>query len=109
MITMQNFNITEEMRLRADENREDLESNDLDTRDYIAVDFCNTFNTDGNFDIWGGDSDPMQMYVGTVCWMTVVVDWNVWRDTAEEFLDQIDRMENWIIKKNRKYKEKLDD
>ena len=97
------FKITDEMEKRADSNREDLESNDLDTRDYIAVDFCNTFGTDWNFDVRWWD-DAMQMYVWTVCWMTVVVDWNVRRDTAEDFLDQIDRMENWIIKKNKKYK-----
>ena len=105
---MQKFKITDEMRQRAEDNREDLESNDLDNRDYTAVDFCSTFNTEWNFDVRGWDSDPMQMYVWDVCWMTVVVDWNVRRGTAEEFLDIIEEMENRLIQKNEELKGKPD-
>ena len=100
---MKHFEITDEMRQWCEDHRDDLEAEYLTDRDYVAVEFCNHFNTEWNFDVRWWD-DAMQMYVWSVCWMTVVVDWNVWRDTAEEFLDTVEVMENWIYKKNEEFR-----
>ena len=96
---MDKFTITDEMRARANEpqNKRYIESGYLDDLDYIGVQFCNHFNTAWNFDTWGGEDDPMLMYVASVHWLTVVVEGDGWRDTVDEFLDFISDNENYII------------
>lgn len=98
------FTITDEMKKRAEENREWLESQYYETKRNYGVAFCDEFYREikGNFDTRWMD-DLYIMYVGDVCWMTVVIDGDIRRDTVEEFLDYIEDLENRIINLNKKF------
>ncbi len=99
------FKITDEMKKRAEENKEWLESRFIDTKRTYWVAFCDKFwrECEWNFDTRWMD-DLYIMYVWDVAWMTVVIDWDIRRDTVEEFLDYIEDLENKIINLNEKFK-----
>ena len=103
---MEKFKITEEMKKRAEENKDKIESQYLDDMDFIWVDFCSHFNTNWSFDVWGGDSDPMLIYVWDIGGHTVVIEWEARRGTVQEFLDFIEEKENFILSQNEEIKEK---
>lgn len=104
---MKTFEITDAMRKRAEENKEGLESKDLESMRTYGVAFCDEFYREcqGNFDTWWMD-DLCLMYVWDVAWMTVVIDWDIRRDTAEEFLEYVEDLENRIINLNSLVKKK---
>lgn len=101
------FKITNEMKKRAEENKSWLESQFIDTKRTYWIAFCDKFYREckWNFDTRWMD-DLCIMYVWDVQWMTVVIDWNIRRDTIEEFLDYIEDLENKIINLNEKFKDK---
>ena len=98
------FKITDEMKKRCEENKSWLESQFMDTKRTYWIAFIDTFwrYCKGNFDTRGMD-DLYIMYVWDVAWMTVVIDWDIRRDTIEEFLDYIEDLENKIINLNAKF------
>lgn len=77
----------------------------MDTKRTYWIAFTDTFwrYCKGNFDTRGNDEQYL-MYVWDVQWMTVVIDWDIRRDTTEEFLDYIEDLENKIINLNEKFK-----
>lgn len=92
------FTITEPMREWAEEHKEQIEAKYLDDMRSIWIEFCNKFNTEGDFDMWGNpDWDQCLMYVASIgIWPSVIIDWDIWRDTVEEFLSFIEESENYI-------------
>lgn len=99
---MAQFKITEEMRNRAYENKEGLESKYIDTMRTYAIAFCDEFYRDitGNFDTWGNfDCETYIMYIWDVRGETVIIDGELRWDTVEEFLDIVEECENRIIAK----------
>ena len=99
------FEITDEMRQRAEKNKEWLESQFTDTKITYAIAFCSDFRKQckGNFDVRWVDEQYF-LYVWDVAWMTVVIDWDIRRDTIEEFLDHVEDLENKIINLNEKFR-----
>jgi len=104
------FKITDEMKKRAEENKEWLLAEDMETRRTYWIAFTDKFwrYCKGNFDTrWNFyDAEIDLMYVWNVEWMTVIIDWSIRRDTIEEFLDYIEDLENRIINLNEKFKDK---
>lgn len=98
------FTITDTMKKRCEENKSWLESQFTDTKISYAIAFCSDFwkECKGNFDVRGVD-EQYYLYVWDVAWMTVVIDWDIRRDTIEEFLDYIEDLENKIINLNEKF------
>ena len=92
------FVITDEMRCFVKENEKIFSSQYLDTMRYAWIDFCSKFNTKWNFDMWGNpDGDMFLLYVCNIKWLTIIIEWAVWFNNWEEFLDCINDMENYII------------
>lgn len=92
------FVITDEMRSFVKENEKQFSSQYLDTMRYAWINFCNKFSTKGNFDMWGNpDGDMSLLYVCNIKWLTIIIEWAVWFDNWEEFLDCINDMENYIL------------
>lgn len=91
---------------RAENHKDDIESQYMDTMRQIGVDFCTKFNPQGNFDMWGNpDGDMLLMYTANIpsLWLTVVIDGDIRWDTVEEFLSFIEDSENYIIQLNKKF------
>ena len=92
------FTITEAMRAWTEKNREKIEAKYLDDMRYIGVDFCETFDTNWNFEIRWPEYEQTLMYVASVwIWYSVIIDWDIRRNTVEEFLWYIEDLENQII------------
>lgn len=91
------FKITDDMRKWCKENKEEIESKYLDDMRNIWIDFCETFDTEWNFDMWGNpDGDMCLMYVASVGNLpTLILDGDIWRDTVDEFLGYIEELENY--------------
>ena len=105
---MKEFKITDKMREWVRANKDDLFSRDLELQRATAIEFCDEFNTEGQFDTWGQPNwDMYIMYVASIgIWPTVIIDWDIWRDNEDEFLKNIEEMENYIIKLKDKYNRK---
>ena len=101
-LTMKQFKITDRMEKRCKKYKEWLEAEDMETRRRYWIDFCEELGLEWCFDTWGDfyDWEISLMYVADVQWLTVIIDWDIWRDTIGEFLDLIDSMENEIIRLN---------
>ena len=97
---MEKFTITNEMKKRVKENKEGLESKNIDDVRTYWIAFCDEFfkETKGQFDTWWNrDDDMFLMYVASVwIWYTVIIDGDIRRDTIDEFLDHIETLENNI-------------
>lgn len=104
---MEKFKITNAMRKWCEENKEDIESKYLDTMRSIWIDFCEEFNTEWNFDMWWNpDWDMYLMYVASVGNLpTLILDWDIWRDTVEEFLGFIEDNEIYAQQLREKLKD----
>ncbi len=104
---MKHFKITDEMRKWCEENKEGIESKYLDTMRTYWIAFCEEFNTEGNFDMWWDpDWDMYLMYVASVGNLpTLILDWDIWRETVEEFLDFIEDNENYAMHLREKLKD----
>lgn len=104
---MEKFKITNEMRKWCEENKEDIERKYLDTMRSIWIDFCEEFNTEGNFDMWWNpDWDMYLMYVASVGNLpTLILDWDIWRETVDEFLDFIEDNEIYAQQLREKLKD----
>lgn len=104
---MKQFKITDEMKKWCEENKEDIESKYLDTMRSIWIDFCEEFNTEWNFDMrWNPDWDMFLMYVASVGNLpTLILDWDIWRETVDDFLDFIEDSENYAIQLREKLKD----
>lgn len=98
------FEITDVMKKRAEKNRDGLESQFIEDKRTYWIAFTDTFFREckGNFDTRWRDEQSL-MYVWDVAWMTVVIDWDIRRDTIEEFLDYMEDLENKIINLNEKF------
>lgn len=104
---MEKFKITDEMRKWCEENKEDIESKYLDTMRSIWIDFCEEFHTEGNFDMWWNpDWDMYLMYVASVGNLpTLILDWDIWRETVDEFLGFIEDNEIYAQQLREKLKD----
>ena len=102
------FKITDEMKKRCLENKHWLEW-DLENKRTYWIAFCDKFYRDikWNFDTrWNFDWDTYLMYVASVwIWYTVIIDWDIWRENIDEFLDYIDDLENRILVLENKLKD----
>lgn len=105
---IEKFETTKEMKQRVKENKEGLESKNIEDMRTYWIAFCDKFfrETKGQFDIWWNpDNDMFLMYVASVwIWYSVIIDWDIWRNTVEEFLWYIEDMENKIIELEKELK-----